>query len=107
MNETPRDDCPPDLHFIQVIPGTGYVVAWLDKEKMEDGSEKVEVYLEPLTAWGLNKEGSLRPLQTDCNGFVDVVTEAKNFIAVLPDERDAAMHATRMATQKLREKQKR
>lgn len=82
----------PETHFLQIIPGTGYVVAYFDKV---DGD--VEVYLEPLTAWGLNQEGDVIPLGTDCDGVVLAVNKSANFVAVLPDNIEASKYAMKLA----------
>jgi hypothetical protein len=82
-NETPVNN-PPSSHFVQIIPGTGFVVAIL-------GEDDHEILFEPLVAWGLNKEGTVVPLGSDPEGFVDTVNSdaASNILGVIPDDKNA------------------
>jgi hypothetical protein len=52
---------------VALIPAAGWRVGW----RSDDGQE----WTQPLVGWGLRDDGSVVPLDTDCNGLVEALTE--------------------------------
>jgi hypothetical protein len=52
---------------VALIPAAGWRVTW----RADDGQE----WTQPLVGWGLRDDGLVVPLDTDCNGLVEPLTE--------------------------------
>jgi len=68
-------------HIVQIIPGGG----WWAVYRVSDGTP----CLSPLVAWGLTTGGEVVPLDTDCDGYVEITNDTKNFVCLAATRREA------------------
>jgi hypothetical protein len=73
---------PGDPSVFALIPPAGWRVAW----RGDDGTE----WTQPLVGWGLRDDGSVVPLDTDCDGLVqELIDTGGSWRVYHPDQVDA------------------
>lgn len=61
---------------VAAIPGGG----WLAEYRNDDGSP----FTSPIVAWLVYADGNVTPVDAGADGWVDTVTDALNFVRLIP-----------------------